>query len=119
MDEIPEKSQTLIFLEKIKEEEEKARKLIDEARKAKASKIIQDAYEEAQKIKEDSLAKARREAEENEKAIIKKASVEAERIRDKAEGEAERLRKRVKSLLPKAVDKVRERIRQYLEGRSI
>lgn len=119
MDESVDKSEALVSLRKIKEAEGEARKLVDEAQKSKASMIIQDAYEEAERIKKNYLAKASKQAEEKRKAIIEKALSEAERIRKKTKEEEEALRRRAESYFPEAIEKARERIRNYLEGRSI
>ena len=54
-------------LQKIKEAERKARELIEDARKNRASQIIRDAYEEAKKIKEDYLFRARQESEKKKR----------------------------------------------------
>lgn len=104
-------------LQQIKDAERKARELIEDARKNRASKIIKDAYEEAKKIKDDYLSRARLESEKRKKAVIKKASSEADKIRQTAEEETRKLSQRVESLLPKAVDKVSEQIRRHLKGR--
>ena len=119
MDESLDKSEALVSLRKIKEAEEDARKLVEEAQKSKASMIIQEAYEEAERIKKDYLAKAHRQAEEKGKAIIEKALSEAERIRKKAKEEEEALRRQAELYFPEAVEKARERIRNYLAGRPI
>lgn len=113
------KSEAFIALQKIKEAEEKARKIIEDARENKASQIVQDAYEEGRKIKEDLLAKTREEAEKKKKVIIKKAATEAEKIRKKAEAEAEEMSQRIESLMPEAVAKIRVEIRRFLEGGSL
>jgi len=76
MDEKKRKSDVLTAVEKIKAVEEKARGIIHDAREKKASKIIQDAYEEAKKIKESSFKEARTRAYEKKKTIIQSASRE-------------------------------------------
>ncbi len=111
-------SDALESLQKIKEAEKKARELIEDTRKNKTSKIIQEAHGEAQKAKEAALAKTRKESERKKKAIIEKAEAEAEKIRQDTEEEAEKLSRRVESLMPEAVKKVSRHIRQHLEGRS-
>jgi len=110
-------SDAFTALHQIKEAERKARVLIEDARKNRASQIIRDAYEEARKIKEDYLSRARQESEKKKKAIIKKASSEADKIRQASEEEIRKLSQRVESLLAKAVDKVSEQIRRHLKGR--
>jgi len=44
---------------------------------------------------------------------------EAEKIRKNAEDEAEEMCKRIESLIPEAVEKIREKIRLFLEGGSV
>ena len=113
-----QKNGALGSLQKIREAEKKARKLIDDTRRNKTSKIIQEAHDEAQKVKEDALTKTRKESGKKKKLIIEKAAAEADKIRQKADEEAEKLSKRVESLMPEAVKKVSGRIRQHLKGRS-
>ena len=113
-----QKQDALESLQKIKEAEEKARGLIEDTKKNKTSKIIQEAHEEAQKVKQATLAKTRKESEEKKKAIIEKAAAEAEKIRQDTEKEAEKLSRRAESLMPEAVQKVSGKIRQHLKGRS-
>ncbi len=112
-------SDALESLHRIKEAEKKARELIEDTRKNKTSKIIQEAHEEAQKVKEAALAKTRKESEKKKKAVIEKAAAEAEKIRQDAEKEAEKLSRHVESLMPEAVKKVSGQIRQHLKGRSV
>ncbi len=119
MDENKGREEAFLALQKIKKAEERARKFIEEAREVKASKIIQEAYEETQRIKEDSLAKARKEAKAKKKAIIQKAAAEADKIRKKAEKEAEDISRRIEAMIPEAVEKTIEKIRLYLKRRSV
>lgn len=58
-----QKSEAFVALEKIKEAEEKARKIVHETREKTALEIIQTAYDEAKKIKKNSLEEARMKAE--------------------------------------------------------
>lgn len=113
-----QKDDALESLQKIKEAEKKARELVEDTKKNKVLKIIQDARDEARKIKEEMLARTREESEKKKKAIIEKASSEAERIRQEAEEEAKKLSRRVEHLMPEAVKKVSGHIKQHLKGRS-
>ena len=70
-------------LQRIREAEEKARKIVQDARETKAAKIIQDADDEAKKIKERHLNQARQKAEQRKSAIVQRAAKEAGEIRKK------------------------------------
>ena len=56
-----EKSEAFTALQKVRETEEKARKIIADAREKKASDLIQKAYEEAKEIRENAIKKAKEE----------------------------------------------------------
>jgi vacuolar-type H+-ATPase subunit H len=90
----PRKSAALEALEKIKEAEEKARAIVQEAREKLSPEIIKEASEEAEGIKMRALVRAKEEAEAYKTAIVEKAVEEAEKIRAEAEGEAAELQRR-------------------------
>jgi len=110
------KSDALLAIQRIKEAEEKARRIILNAQEKETIKIIQDAYDEAKKIKEDYVKKARNEAEKKKRSIIDEASKEAEKIRRKAEEEASALSRKAKTIMPQTVEKFAQRIKHFLEG---
>jgi len=110
------KSEAFVALQKIKETEEKARRIINKAREKETSRIIQNAYDEAKDIKKSSLKWAREETEERKKAIIQKATKEAERIRREAEAEGKELHTKAEKLVQEAVEKVTEKIKDFLKG---
>jgi vacuolar-type H+-ATPase subunit H len=107
--------EALDALQRIKEAEEKARKIVQEAREKKAVKIIQDAYDEAEKIKDRHLKRARKKAEERRGALIQQAAKKAGEIREKAEQEGVSLKKKAEKAMPGAVSQISDRIRHLIE----
>jgi vacuolar-type H+-ATPase subunit H len=102
-------------LQRIKEAEEKAQRILQEAREKISSQILQDAYGEAVIIREKYMKEAREEAEKRKKELIEKAQKEMERIKKKAEEDAFLLSQRAEALITKAVERIRERLREYLK----
>jgi vacuolar-type H+-ATPase subunit H len=102
-------------LQRIKEAEEKARKIVQKAREKTAVKIIQDAHEEAEKIKERHLKRARKKAEEKRNAIIQEAAKEAGEIREKAKLEVVSLKKKAETTMSGAVNQISDRIKHFIE----
>lgn len=115
----PRKSAALEALEKIKEAEEKARAIVQEAREKLTPEIIEEASEEAERIKTRVLARAKEEAEVYKRTIVEKAVEEAEKIRAEAEGEAAELRRRAAALKAEAVKKISLKVKEFLEGRPV
>jgi len=104
-----------LALQKIKEEEQKMHQLMENIRQNRASKIIQKAYEQAQKIKDDYIKQAKKEAAKKKETIINRAEAEAERITKEAKEEINNMNKRLAPLMPEAIEKVRNKIRNYLK----
>lgn len=102
-------------LQRIRKAEEKARRIIQEAREKKAAKIIQDANDEVKKIKERHLDRARKKAEEKKRIIIQQAAKEAEEIRKNAEEEAVSLKIMAEKAMTKAVNQASEKIKKLIE----
>lgn len=104
-------------LQKIKDEEEKARSLILAARDTEAVEIVQAAQEEARTLVQKLLEEARLNAAEKRQEIVQAAEVEADEIRRSSEEEASALRENAVSLLEGAVAKTAHRIQEYLQER--
>ncbi len=102
-------------LKRIKEAEEKARNIVQEAREKTSVEIIQDAHQEAEKIKERHLNRARKKAEERKSAIIQEAAREAEEIREKAEQEIVSIKKQAEKAMSKAVSHISDRIKYFID----
>ncbi len=102
-------------LQRIKEAEEKARKIVEKAREETALKIIQEAHEEAEKIKERHLNRARKKADEKRSALIQEATKEAAEIRERAEQEIVSLKKKTEKAMSKAVSQISDRIKHFIE----
>lgn len=116
MGEKKRKSDVLTAVEKIKEVEEKARGIIQDAQEKTSSKVIQDAYDETKKIKENNLSEARKRAYAKKTAIIQSASREALKIRKESEEDKAHMREKAEVAMSKAVEKVAERIKHFFEG---
>lgn len=105
----------LSALQKIKETEEEAEKIIRNAREKDAQQNIQEAFTESKKIKEDILANARKQAEKVKSEIINKADDEAGEIRKQAGFEERELRETAEKNMPFAVKKTAEKIKSLLK----
>jgi len=90
-------------LQEIKQAEERAREIIQEAQEKTSSRIVQDAYDEAEKIKENFLKEAKEEAEKRKKEIIDEAKEERNRIEQETDKEVLTLRQKTKARMPEAV----------------
>lgn len=112
-------SEAQAALQKIKEAEEKGKRIIQDAREKEALRLIQNAYDEAKIIKKDILAKASAEAEKKKKAIVQKATKEVEKIKREAEKEAVSLSKNAEGAVDRAVEKVAKKIREFIEGGTL
>lgn len=118
MSDEPKNGEALKALQRIKETEEQAKKIIQNARENEAQMIIQDAYKEADKIKADILAEAKKKAEALKTENIKKAEKEAEETKKSATIEEDRLRETAKKNMTEAVKKASGKIKELLkEGR--
>ena len=116
MDVEKKKSDVLTAVEKIKEVEEEARGIIQDAREKTGEKIIQDAYDEAKKIKKNNSNEARGRAYEKKTAIIQSASREAHKIRKKSEEDVANIGQKAEVAMSKTVEKIAERIKHFLEA---
>ena len=114
MDNKQEKSNALEALQKIKEAEEEAKKIVQGAQETTSVQIIQDAQEEAKQIRENALEEARKNGQVKRATIIQKAKAEAEEITHQTEQEKAALRKRTEGQIEEAVIKVSERIRNFI-----
>ena len=106
------KSGALEALDKIKEAEDKARKIVANAREDTALKILQAAQDEARFDKEKSLKEARAKARKIRAGLITKAEEEAARIRIETQKEKEALLKKGKAARADAVKKVSEEMKK-------
>lgn len=108
-----EKSKALEALQKIKEAEEEAKKIVQEAQDTTSVQIIQDAQDQASQIKENALEEARKNGQVKRATIIQKAKAEAEEITLQAAQEKSALRKKTENQLEEAVTKVAEKIQDF------
>jgi vacuolar-type H+-ATPase subunit H len=114
----PKKSPALEALDRVREAEERAKKIIREAREKISVQIAKEAAEAAEEIKRKSLAEAKKEADARKKAILERAHQEAEAIRAESEAELSALRRQAGSAFEEAVKKAGQRIREFLGGGS-
>jgi vacuolar-type H+-ATPase subunit H len=113
------KNLALDALQKIKEAEAEAGKIIQDAREKKSVKIIQDAYKEADDIKERLIAEARKQAQEKKKSIIQDAHIEVGKIKEETQAEIDRLRQISADTRTQAIVKVADRIRSAIQGGTL
>lgn len=119
MNQETKKGQAVRALQRIKEAEKKANKIIGDARDVMVSKAIEDALAEAERVKEQHLAKARKQAEERKQKIIKEARKEAQKIKKMTEEEIAVLSQKAKEGIPRAVKVVEGKIKRFLEGKTL
>jgi vacuolar-type H+-ATPase subunit H len=112
----PKKSAALQALEKVKDAEARARRIVREAQEKISAQIIKDASEESERIKQDHLVRVKEAAEAKKKAVLAAALKEAEKIGIRAETEAAALRQKAAASKAEAVKKVTRRIKELLEG---
>jgi vacuolar-type H+-ATPase subunit H len=112
----PKKSAALLALEKVKDAEARARRIVQEAQEITSAQMIKDASEESERVKQNQLVMARKAAEARKKAILAAALKEAEKIRIEAEKETAALRQKAAASKAEAVKKMTRRIRELLEG---
>lgn len=112
----PKKNLALEALQKIKEAEIEAKKIVQDAHEKTSVKIIQDAYEDADQIKERVLDEARKQAQEKKRSIIQEAENEAKRIIEESQAEIDRLRKKSTDARTEVIARVAANIRDTIEG---
>jgi vacuolar-type H+-ATPase subunit H len=104
-----------IALERIKDSESEARKIIQRAREEVATKIIPQAHQKARKTGHKSLEEARLRAEENKARMLKDSRKEAENILLGAEKEIQELRNQTEKIMPAAINRAAEKIKDILK----
>lgn len=110
------KNMALDALQKIKEAEVEARKIVQDARENTSAKIIQDASKDADQIKEHVIEEARKRAQEKKKSIIGEADSEVQRIREEIQAEIGRLKESSADVRTDVIAKVAANIRKAIEG---
>jgi vacuolar-type H+-ATPase subunit H len=113
------KDLALEALQKIKEAELEARKIVQDARDKTSVKILQDANKDADQIKERVLDEARKQAQEKKRSLIKEADNEVKRIRKETQAEIGRLKERSADARTKVITKVAANIRNTIEGENL
>jgi vacuolar-type H+-ATPase subunit H len=108
------RSEALEALQRIKEAEEEARRIIEEAQQRAASNVIRDAYEEAKKIKENHLNQTRKRALEKKNSLISEAEREAEKIKKETAEEAQAISRKAEAFIPRVVEEFARKIRNFL-----
>ena len=116
MNDEPKNNMALDALQKIKEAETEARKIVQEAREMTSVKIITDARADAKEIKARMLKEARDQAQEKKGSIIQDAQVEVRKIAEETKAEVERLRNIPTNIRSRAIEKVAANIRGAIEG---
>jgi vacuolar-type H+-ATPase subunit H len=116
MSDEPKNNLALDALQKIKEAEAEAQKIIQEAREKTSVKIIQDAHKDADEIKERMLGEARDQARKRKISIIQDAQVEVGKIAEETQAEIDRIRDMTANTKSRAIEKVAANIRSAIEG---
>jgi vacuolar-type H+-ATPase subunit H len=106
-------SEALEALQRIKEAEEEARRIIKDAQERAASNVIQDAYEEAKKIKESHLNQTKKRTLEKKNLLISEARREAEKIKKETAEEAQAISRKAEALIPRVVEEFAKKIRNF------
>jgi vacuolar-type H+-ATPase subunit H len=119
MSDEPKNNLALDALQKIKEAEAEARKIIQDAREKTSVKIIRDANKEAEQNKKRVLDEARKQVQKVKKAIIQDAEIEVKRINKETQKEIDDLRERSEETKTEAITKVAANIRNYIEGDNL
>ena len=102
-------------LQKIKEAEERARRIIQEAQEITAIQIVQEAHEEARKIRARFLEKAKKKAEEKKKEIVDKAKKERDKIEKDSDREISELVEKTRSRMSDAVKIIGKKVEESLK----
>jgi len=116
MSDEPKKNLALDALQKIKEAETEAKKIVQDAREKTSVKIIQDAYKDADQIKERLLDEARNQAQEKKRSIIQEAENEVRRILEETRVEIDLLREKAADARTEAVTRVADNISNAIKG---
>jgi len=110
------KNLALDALQKIKEAETEARKIVQDARDKTSVKIIQDADKDADQIKERVLNEARKQAHEKKRSITQQADNEVKRIKEKTKAEIDSVREKSAEAKTEVITKVAANIRNAIKG---
>jgi vacuolar-type H+-ATPase subunit H len=106
-------------IQRVKQAETEARRIVQNAREQESVQILQQAREESSRIREKHLSQARERAAQQRSALIEEAEAEARRIRADGEQEAGELRKAAESLIPGAVAKTADKITALLQDKPV
>lgn len=105
-------------LRRVREAEEKARQMVEEARQKSFPEIIKRAGEEAEEIKRKILTESRNQAESIRRDIIQKAESQALAIKNQTETEKQALLNQVETNFDEAVRKTVEKLKELLNSRE-
>lgn len=106
-------------LQQVRQAEERARLMVEEARTRTAPDLVRRAAEEAEEIRKKILAEARQQAEKLKKEAIEKARAEALVISRQTEAEKAEILKTAESNLKEAVDKTTARLLEIMKSRQV
>lgn len=106
-------------IQRVKQAETEARRIVQNAREQESVQILQQAREESSRVREKHLSQARERAAQQRSELIEEAEAEARKIRGEAEQEAGDLRKAAEPLIPGAVAKTADKIAALLQDRPV
>ena len=104
-------------IQRVKQAETEARRIVQNARNQESVQILQQAQEESSLTREEHLSRARERAAQQKSALIAEAQAEAGKIQADAEQEAGALRKAALPLIPGAVAKTMDKIAALLQDK--
>jgi vacuolar-type H+-ATPase subunit H len=105
-------------LKQIRQAENRAYKVRQDAREEGSRKIIEDAHKEAGQVKDSISADARKKADHKRSHIIQEAQEQADEIRRQAREEMEALQTKAQENRAAAVRKAAEIIQKRLNGKK-
>ncbi|MGB9893537.1 MAG: hypothetical protein ACPLRA_03925 [Candidatus Saccharicenans sp.] len=105
-------------IQKVKEAEEKARLMVDEARTKGSPEIIRKGTEESEELRKRIVAEARKQAESLKKEIIARAQAEAQAINQQTEVEKLEIMKKAEVNFNQAVEKTALKLLKIIESRK-
>lgn len=115
----PAGDQTRQALQQVREAEERARRMMEEARTRTAPDLLRKAAEEAEEARKRILTEARKQAEQLKKEMVEKARAEARAINQQTETEKAAIIKTAENNFNQAVDKAASRLAELVESRKV
>lgn len=117
--ETPAQDEAWQALQLVREAEERARQMVEEARMRTAPDLLRRAAEEAEEARKRILAEARKQAEQLKKEIVDRARAEAGTISQQAEAEKAMILKAAENNFEQAVNRAVSRLLELVKSRKV